>query len=245
MKTAIMTALAGLAAAASAAPAFVAFGWEFSRKSVRDVAAIADSLDKTPLDGIGVYLNEPSEDGGVLSTHTIMREAWRRETLEPLVPVARELTAHRSMRESFLGAFRSPSGARIEWDDDEGWARVASNMAIAAWFAREGGFRGLWMDPEDYHGTGQFRRRPDDPPYDALCDAARRRGRIDHRGVEHLSRPVNDSKLASHAVTGVKPERHLVPERRLHQQGAKIQRKVADRALGGEIGERSAHLMLH
>ena len=183
MKTAILTALAGLSATASAAPAFVAFGWEFSRKSVRDVAAIADSLDKTPLDGIGVYLNEPSEDGGVLSTHTIMREAWRRETLEPLVPVARELTAHRSMRESFLGSFRSPSGARIEWDDDEGWARVASNMAIAAWFAREGGFRGLWMDPEDYHGTGQFRRRPDDPPYDALCDAARRRGREVFEGV--------------------------------------------------------------
>ena len=185
------SALAALLAATSgftiAAPAetdtkILAFAWEFSGKSVRDLPAVVDSLDATPIDGIGVYLNEPQANGTKLSTHNVMHEAWRRETLEPLVPLARELTAHRSMRESFIGTFRAPL-KRINWHDDYAWARIASNMAIAAWFAREGGFRGLSMDPEDYPGTGQFRRRPDDPPYDALRDAARRRGREVFEGV--------------------------------------------------------------
>ena len=178
-----MVALAGFAVAAPAATKVVAFGWEFSRKSVRDLAAVADSLDKAPIDGIGVYLNEPQADGSILSTHNIMREAWRRETLAPLVPLARDLTAHRSMRESFIGTLRAPSGSRIEWADDAGWARLASNMATAAWFARDGGFCGISMDPEDYPGTAQFRRKPGDPPFNDLCAIARQRGREVFSGV--------------------------------------------------------------
>lgn len=169
---------------ASAMPAVkvLAFAWEFSGKSVRDLPAVVDSLDNTPIDGIGVYLNEPQSDGTKLSTHNVMHETWRRETLEPLVPLARELTAHRSMRESFIGTFRAPH-RRIDWRDDGAWARIASNMGIAAWFAREGGFRGLSMDPEDYHRAAQFRRLPDDPPYDTLVEMARRRGREVFSGV--------------------------------------------------------------
>ena len=154
---------------------FVAFAWEFSRMSVRDLVAYADELDKTPLDGIGVYLNEKAPDGTLVSTHNIMRSIWRRDVLEPLVPTARELTAHPSLRESFVGSFRAPA-KRIEWGDDAGWALVASNMTIAAWFAKAGGFRGLSMDPEDYRHAGQFIRMAGDVPYDELCALARRRG---------------------------------------------------------------------
>ena len=154
---------------------FVAFACEFSRMSVRDLVAYADELDKTPLDGIGVYLNEKAPDGTLVSTHNIMRSIWRRDVLEPLVPTARELTAHPSLRESFVGSFRAPA-KRIEWGDDAGWALVASNMTIVAWFAKAGGFRGLSMDPEDYRHAGQFIRMAGDVPYDELCALARRRG---------------------------------------------------------------------
>ena len=184
MKPPLLAMSLALAASANAAaPAFVGFAWEFSRRSVRDLVAYAAELDKTPLDGIGVYLNEPQPDGTTLSTHNIMRQTWLRETLEPLVPVARELTAHRALRESFIGTLRAPAERRIAWDDDAGWATVASNMAIAAWFAREGGFRGLSMDSEDYHGTAQFRRRRDDPSWETLSGVARRRGREVFEGV--------------------------------------------------------------
>ena len=54
--------LALTAAAQPTASKFLAFGWEFSRKSVRDLVAYADELDKLPIDGIGVYLNEPKPD---------------------------------------------------------------------------------------------------------------------------------------------------------------------------------------
>lgn len=177
-----MITLAGLAVAAPAATKVIAFGWEFSGKSVRDLPAVADSLDRAPIDGIGVYLNEPQADGTKLSTHNIMYAEWRRETLVPLVSVARSLTAHRSMRECFIGTLRAPH-RRIDWRDDDAWARIASNMAIAAWFAREGGFRGISMDPEDYHRAAQFRSRPGDPPYDELVEMARSRGREVFSGV--------------------------------------------------------------
>ena len=93
---------------------FVGFAWEFSRMSVTNLVDYVDELDKTPLDGIGVYLNECSADGKRTSTHNIMHEAWRRDALEPLVPVAQELTRHKSMRESFIGTFRAPFRKRIE-----------------------------------------------------------------------------------------------------------------------------------
>jgi hypothetical protein len=162
---------------------FVGFAWEFSRMSVTNLVDYVDELDKTPLDGIGVYLNECSADGKRTSTHNIMHEAWRRDALEPLVPVAQELTRHKSMRESFIGTFRAPFRKRIEWNDDEGWARIASNMTMAAWFAKAGGFRGISMDPEDYHYAGQFVRRGGDAPYEELVRLARQRGREVFAGV--------------------------------------------------------------
>lgn len=188
MKTCIKIIFAVLSMAAlrdaSAAPQrkFVAFAWEFSRMSVTNLAAYVDELDKTPLDGIGVYLNEKAPDGSLASTHNIMRAQWRRAALEPLVPLARKLTAHKSMRESFIGTFRAPA-KRIEWTDDAAWATIASNMTTAAWFAKAGGFRGLSMDPEDYRHAGQFQRRGGDAPYDELCGLVRRRGRETFSGV--------------------------------------------------------------
>ena len=68
---------------------FVGFAWEFSRMSITNLVGYVDELDKTPLDGIGVYLNERAPNGSLTSTHNIMRSHWRREALEPLLPLAR------------------------------------------------------------------------------------------------------------------------------------------------------------
>ena len=169
--------------AGAAQKKFVGFAWEFSRMSITNLVEYVDELDKTPLDGIGVYLNEPAADGTLVSTHNIMRSLWRRDALEPLLPLARELTKHHSMKESFIGTFRAPFRKRIEWNDDAGWGIVASNMTLAAWFAKAGGFRGLSMDPEDYHGALQFLRREEDPPYEEMQRLARQRGREVFAGV--------------------------------------------------------------
>lgn len=183
MRMMIVAAVVATAAVARAdGRKFVGFAWEFSRMSITNLVEYAEELDKTPLDGIGVYLNERTADGALTSTHNVMHTPWRKDALEPLVPLARELTSHRSMKESFIGTFRAPV-KRIGWADDAGWARVASNMMIAAWFAKAGGFRGISMDPEDYHHAGQFVRNGGDVPYDELRRLARRRGREVFGGV--------------------------------------------------------------
>ena len=161
----------------------VAFGWEYSLISMRDLVGYVDELDKTPIDGVGIYLNEESKNGAWASTHTIMHLPWKKEIFEELIPTARELTSHRSMRESFIHTFRAPSRHRLGWTDDAKWGLVASNMTLAAWFAKQGGFRGLSMDPEDYHNQEQFIRRAGEPPYDELVPLARRRGQEVFRDV--------------------------------------------------------------
>ena len=69
-------------------------------------------------------------------------------------------------------------------------------------------------------------------------------GGVDHGGIEHLTRAVHDRDLAAHAVAGIKPHRDLALDRRLHQKGLQIQRKLTDSALVCPFCERSAHLAL-
>ena len=69
-------------------------------------------------------------------------------------------------------------------------------------------------------------------------------GGVDHGGIEHLARAVHDRDLAAHAVAGIKPHRDLALDRRLHQKGLQVQRKLTDSALVCPFCERSAHLAL-
>ena len=71
---AFAVAVSAFALTASAdAKKFVGFAWEFSRMSITNLVDYVEELDRTPLDGIGVYLNERAPDGSLTSTHNIMR----------------------------------------------------------------------------------------------------------------------------------------------------------------------------
>ena len=50
-------------------------------------------------------------------------------------------------------------------------------MRTVAWLAREGGFRGLFVDPEDYGHVRQFRRRAREVPFEERSALVRRRAR--------------------------------------------------------------------
>ena len=67
---------------------------------------------------------------------------------------------------------------------------------------------------------------------------------IHDRRVEHLARAVHDRHLAAHAVARVEAHRHLALDRRLHQKGLQVERKLADGSLVGPLGEKGAHLAL-
>ena len=172
--------LSAMLAFTAEAPKFVAFAWEFGGCHPGQILRLADKLDKTPLDGIGMGLRSTAVVGGVKTNFNYRRfmhePAWPKEAFADQIPVFRKITAHKSMRHSFLSSVTCPR-TRIPWTDDAEWARIAASMRTVAWVAKQGGLKGLSIDPEDYGKSHQFTRQPGDPPYPELCKVVRRRGR--------------------------------------------------------------------
>ena len=171
---------AATCAAPAESPKFVAFAWEFNNASPKRLLEVVDRFDRTPLDGVGIKLSADVVIDGVRTNFYYRRfmhePAWPKEAFADQVPLFRELTRHKSMRHCFVNSFAAPR-KRIPWTDDAEWARLAKSMRTVAWVARQGGLKGLTVDPEDYHKVHQFIRRADDLPYDELCQVVRRRGR--------------------------------------------------------------------
>ena len=169
-----------LPAAEANPPKYVAFAWEFGGSSPQDMLKVVDQFDRTPLDGVGLKLRADAVIDGVRTNLNYRRfmqaPAWPKEAFASQIPHFRKLTAHKSMRHSFLTSFHCPR-TRIAWTDDAAWAVVAKSMRTVAWVAKQGGLKGISADPEDYRKVQQFIRRPGEPPYDELCEIVRRRGR--------------------------------------------------------------------
>ena len=156
----------------------VSFGWEWGPITPAEYVKYADRIDRTGLDGVGVYVKARRPDGKRIESSCVGDGAdlWTREMVADQVPLFREAMSHKGLRESFIRALGAPHG-RLDWADDAVWAKVTQSMATLAWLAKEGGFRGLIIDPEDYHKAKQFERRPGDEPWSVLAPLARRRGR--------------------------------------------------------------------
>jgi len=176
MKTCLLSFFACVAASSFADRKYVAFGWEFENATPSNILQVVDSLDSTPLDGIGLYPRLRDRQGRMMSSKLMDVPVPDWADLEPWVPVLRELTSHRSMRESFMKSICAPTN-RLAWTDDAVWRRVSLTMRRLARLAREGGLKGLWVDDEEYHRQSQYYWRPGDPPYESLCEIARGRGR--------------------------------------------------------------------
>ena len=128
-----------------------------------NILANADRFAKyTPyLDGvaIGITANVVDENGSVITAkhHQIMHRSqrWTREEIKKHLPYLKEIAKKPNLTESMLLFWMSPSGDnRIIWDDDEGWANYAENMANVAWLAKAAGLKGLMLDPEEYAAQG-------------------------------------------------------------------------------------------
>lgn len=155
----------------------IAHGWEFGGVSLKNLVAHTNQFDGLPFDGVGFHLAAKLPGGRKIGSRGIMHDpAWTREAFARQIPMFRAITSHPRMRESTLGTLRAPK-KRLDWTDDATWARIATNLSVAAWVAREGGFRGISVDPEDYHKVHQFSRRKGDPKWDELSVLVRRRGR--------------------------------------------------------------------
>ena len=138
------------------------------------------------LDGVAISLNKvPLTDrsgavvtGGV-STIMSATERWTRDAVKEHIPVLREIVKKPHLSECFLLFWMTPKyyDTRLDWADDEAWANFAENMASVAWLAKEGGMKGLMLDPEEYAVAHQYRHTSKDPPFPETVKLARQRGR--------------------------------------------------------------------
>lgn len=156
----------------------VSFGWEWAPLTAADYVRYADRIDRTGLDGVGVHVMATTPDGQRFNSAYVGRgtSVWTKDIVRGQVEDFRTANAHPGLRESFIRTMGAPH-ERLDWANDEVWRRIAKNMGVLAWLAKEGGFRGLVIDPEDYHKARQFERRPGDAPWSVLAPLARRRGR--------------------------------------------------------------------
>ena len=154
----------------------IAYGWDFGGVSIRNVLAHTNQFDNLPIDGAGFLVSGWLPNGKKISSRGIMHESgWSKEVFARQIPMWRAITSHPRMRESTLGTFRAPK-TRLSWTDDATWSRIATNLSVAAWIAKEGGFKGLTVDPEEYHKVEQFKRLSGDPEWNELTSIVRRRG---------------------------------------------------------------------
>ena len=171
--------LAAVLVASGEAPVrkkIIAHGWDFGGVSLRNVLAHTNQFDNLPIDGAGFLVSGWLPNGKKITSRGIMHDSgWKKEVFARQIPMFRAITSHPRMRESTLGTFRAPK-TRLDWTDDAIWNRIATNLSVAAWIAKEGGFKGISVDPEDYHKVKQFERGKGDPEWNVLTRIVRRRG---------------------------------------------------------------------
>ena len=181
----ILLAVCGAWMAASAAPKFIAHGWDLLDATPANLLANAAAFGATSLDGVTVCVPPTKQaDGSEISSVSLPQDApWRYGTLAPYEPALKALPAHPSLRENFLLCLWHFRRGWLALTDDAAWARFANNLRVFARLAKRGGLKGLFIDAEDYTKERPFRRSPADPGYDEASRIARRRGREAFAGV--------------------------------------------------------------
>ncbi len=149
----LVLALAAVAATAVAAGQdmrrprkLIATGWDKP-----DQTALKEhvrAMEARPFDGLMVSAVGRTDDG----TACPLRPAhsatpWKREWFRQAAADLRSVPFER-FTDNFVSIGANPGN--VDWFDDAGWAAIAEHWAIAAWVAREAGFKGFLFDPEPY-----------------------------------------------------------------------------------------------
>ena len=162
----------------------IATGWDHANSD--RLLAHHREMEKRPFDGVVVRLEGRVGPKKRLPLHWMfLPDAWKRSWFEPCV---RNLKACRFTRftDNFLLVGANPG--KVDWFDDAGWRQIVDHWRIAAWAARQSGFKGLLFDPEPYtppHKQFAYAAQPgrDRHTFAEYCAQARRRGRDVMRAV--------------------------------------------------------------
>ncbi|MBQ6923587.1 MAG: hypothetical protein IJQ73_03005 [Kiritimatiellae bacterium] len=138
------------------------------------------------LDGVAIGLHDipvVAGDGSVVTAqyYQIMHptQRWTRDAVKDQLPILQKISQKPGLTESFLLFWMTPGfrEARVDWADDKAWANYAENMATVAWLAKQGGMKGLMLDPEEYKLAPQYIHTYRDPPFEECAKLARQRAR--------------------------------------------------------------------
>ena len=155
------------------------FGWDSLAATVQDVHRNRDKFAATGFDGIAISVNGKRSDGGIFKGHKVMAvHRFSEEEFKDAVPLLKEILSTKGLDGSYMMIhWMGTKKRRIGWADDAAWGDFCANMRLMCALAKGVGFKGLFIDHEDYTGKPLFIwRRADDPPYAETVALARRRG---------------------------------------------------------------------
>jgi len=124
-------------------------------------AHIAD-MEKLPIDGVNIFVY-PDDWGPRRSGQEGMFFGGRRFTRADFSKALADLKATKFTRftDNFIQVETSGRGSAVTGKPEDGnlgwfdpnWSGIAENGAVVAWLAKEGGFKGIFLDVEHYAGT--------------------------------------------------------------------------------------------
>lgn len=164
--------------AAGRAKKLIATGWDKvnSQRLLKNLSL----MERRPFDGVVIVVEgRIDQKRRCPMRRTFIDEQWRREWFQPCI---RNLRACKFKRftDNFMQVGANPGN--VDWFDDAGWRRIVEHWRIAAWAARQSGFRGLLFDPEPYtrpHAQFKYFAQPqrDKHSFAEYAGQARLRGR--------------------------------------------------------------------
>ena len=156
----------------------VYFGWDTQEATVQDIYRNREKFAETGFDGICMSVNYPVKGGKFKGRLVMASHPFTRAEFEPVIPMLKELLTLKGLSGSYMMLYwMGTARNRIGWTNDVAWAEFAGNMRFMSALAKEVGFKGIFVDHEDYTGKPLFRwRRDEDPEYRECCVLARRRG---------------------------------------------------------------------
>lgn len=137
-------------------------------------------METQPFDGIMITVTGKRDDGtpcALRSAHAA--EPWQRAWFAAASADLKSIRFEK-FTDNFITIGANPGN--VDWFDDAGWAAVAEHWAIAAWIARQAGFKGFHFDPEAYtkpYAQFDYAAQPqaDQHSFEAYYAKARERGR--------------------------------------------------------------------
>ncbi len=153
-------------------------GWDMPT-SVQ-LPGILEQAEKQPFDGIVVQAIGRKDDGKDISLGwAFLNEKWKREWFQPSIDQLKSCKFKR-LNDNFLIFNANPGN--VDWFDDAGWKNIVEHWRIAAWVAKQSGFKGICFDPEPYsQPSSQFlysaQPERDKHTFAEYCVKARQRGR--------------------------------------------------------------------